>query len=224
VTPVKDQGECGSCWAFSTIGNIESQWAIKGHSLTQFSEQMLVDCSHGCSDEPPYGAVCNQGCNGGWQWNAYSDIMVWGGVETETQYPYTGVDGTCKNNSRLFQAPIKNYTCLTTPKTNGADEDQMAAFLVKNGPLAIAMDAGYLQDYSSGVIDPWFGWECDGSQLDHALLLVGFGVQSSEIFGDTPFWIIKNSWASSWGESGYFRIIRGKGACGLNNAVSTVVM
>jgi len=224
VTPVKDQGQCGSCWAFSTIGNIESQWAIKKHPLTQFSEQMLVDCSHGCSNEPPYGAVCNQGCGGGWQWNAYEDILVWGGVVTETEYPYEGVAGTCSYSKSDIQAKISNYTCLTHPNSSGADEDVMAAFLIKNGPLAIAMDASYLMDYDSGVIDPWFGWECDGTQLDHALLIVGFGVETSEIFGDTPFWIIKNSWNSDWGENGYFRIYRGSGACGINNAVSSVIM
>jgi len=223
VTPVKDQGECGSCWAFSTIANIESQWAIKKHPLTQFSEQLLVDCSHGCSNEPPYGNVCNQGCDGGWQWNAYIDVISWKGVETETQYPYTGVDGTCNYNPSKVMAPITNYTCLTNPNTTGANEDQMASFLVQNGPLSIAMDASLLQDYDSGIIDFWV-WDCSDTELDHALLIVGFGQETSEIWGTTPFWIIKNSWASSWGEQGYFRIIRGKGACGLNNAVSCVVM
>jgi len=225
VTAVKDQGECGSCWAFSTIGNIESQWAIKGHPLTQFSEQLLVDCSHGCSNEPPYGPVCNSGCDGGWQWNAYSDILSWRGVEKESQYAYTGVDGTCEFNAKYVQAPITNYTCLTNPNTTGVDETKMASFLVQNGPLAIAMDASLLQDYSSGIIDFWV-WvgDCSDTELDHALLVVGFGQEVSEIWGTTLFWIIKNSWSSTWGESGYFRIVRGKGACGLNTAVSTVVM
>jgi C1A family cysteine protease len=219
VTPVKNQGQCGSCWAFSTTGAIESQWAIKGNKLTEFSEQLLVDCSHGCSNEPPYGNVCNQGCNGGWQWNAYIDIEAWGGLETEEEYPYTAVTGECKLNKKLVTAGIKNYTCLSA-KEGGANETDMAAYLVQHGPLAIAMDASLLQDYSSGIIDPWFpSWECDPTTLDHALLLVGYGEQDS-----TPFWIIKNSWGSSWGESGYFRIVRGKGTCGLNNAVSAVEM
>jgi len=185
---------------------------------------MLVDCSHGCSNEPPYGPVCNSGCDGGWQWNAYFDIMSWGGVVGETIYPYTGVDGVCKYKKTDLTASIKNYTCLTNPNTNGANEDQMAAFLVANGPLAIALNADYLMDYSSGIVDPYFSWECDGTTLDHALLIVGFGVETSEIFGDTNFWIVKNSWNAYWGENGYFRIIRGYGTCGLNNAVSCVIM
>jgi len=219
VSPVKDQGQCGSCWAFSTIGNIESQWAIKGNKLTQFSEQLLVDCSQGCSNEPPYGNVCNQGCDGGWQWNAYIDIEAWGGVETEDQYPYTAVTGDCKLNKNIVTAGIKNYTCLSA-KDGGANEDDMAAYLVQNGPIAIAMDASLLQDYDGGIIDPYFpNWECDPTSLDHALLLVGYNVS-----GSTPFWIVKNSWGQDWGEDGYFRIRRGTGLCGINNAVSSVLM
>jgi cathepsin F len=218
VTPVKNQGQCGSCWAFSTIGDIESQWAIKGNKLTQFSEQLLVDCSHGCSNEPPYGDVCNQGCGGGWQWNAYFDIESWGGVETEAQYPYTGVDGNCQLNKNMVTAGIKNYTCLSHKK-GGANEEDMAAYLVQHGPIAIALDATPLLDYQGGVLNPGPDG-CSTTVLDHALLIVGYGVASDS----TPFWIIKNSWGADWGESGYFRIIRGQGACGLNNAVSSVVM
>jgi len=225
VTPVKDQGQCGSCWAFSTIGTIESHWALKGNTLTQFSEQLLVDCSNGCSNEPPYGPVCNQGCNGGWQWNAYSDVISWGGVETETQYPYTAETGSCHKNPKILQAKVKSYVCLSNQTAGAANEDQMAAYLMQTGPIAVAMDADILQYYYSGIVDPWFpDWECDPTQLDHALLIVGWGVESSEIWGQTPFWIVKNSWGADWGEDGYFRLIRGTGACGINNAVSSVVM
>jgi len=225
VTPVKDQGMCGSCWAFSTIGTIESQWAIKGNKLTQFSEQLFVDCSHGCSNEPPYGPVCNSGCDGGWQWNAYSDVMTWGGVETETQYPYTGETDTCNMKKNLLQAKVSNYTCLSNQTSGAAKEDQMAALLYSHGPLAIAMDADILQYYYEGIVDPWFPeWECDPTVLDHALLLVGWGEEDSEIWGKTPYWIVKNSWGADWGESGYFRIIRGTSACGINNAVSSVIL
>jgi len=212
-----------------TIGNIESQWAIKGNKLTSFSEQLLVDCSHGCSNEPPYGNVCNQGCNGGWQWNAFGDIIAWGGVETEKEYPYTAVTGTCQMNNKLLTAKIANFTCLSNSSSSkGANEDQMAAYLVAHGPLSIAMDATPLQSYSSGILDPNSWWDptdtCATQQLDHALLLVGFGVEDSEIWGKTPYWIVKNSWGADWGESGYFRIIRGAGACGINNAVSSAIM
>jgi len=223
VSPVKDQGQCGSCWAFSTIGNIESQNAIRGKPLTQFSEQLLVDCSTGCSNEPPYGVVCNQGCGGGWQWNALEDIMYWGGVETETEYPYTAETGTCQLNKKLLTTAVKNYTCLTNNKTSGADENQMAAFMVANGPLAIALNADYVEGYSSGIIDPPTPADCDGTSLDHAVLIVGYGIQTTPAPA-VPFWIVKNSWGADWGESGYFRIVRGQGACGLNTAVLSAIL
>jgi len=219
VNPIKNQGQCGSCWAFSTIGVIESKFAIKGNTLTSFSEQEIVDCSHGCSNEPPYGDVCNQGCNGGWQWNAFYDIVSWGGVELESQYTYTAQTGTCHKADYKSYAPISNYTCLSTPQGAVADEDQMAAYLVANGPIAIAMDAGLLESYTGGIIDPTTG-ECSQVQLDHAIIIVGFDVDPT--YGE--FWIVRNSWGTTWGEQGYFRIVRGKNACGLAAAVSDVLM
>jgi len=219
VTPVKDQGQCGSCWAFSTIANIESLYAIKGNPLTQFSEQLIVDCSHGCCQVEGQ-SVCNQGCDGGWPWSAFFDIISWKGVERESDYPYTAQDGTCNRKASLTIAPIKNYTCVTTPNGAAADEGQMAAFLAVNGPLSVALDATPLQDYTSGILNPWFpNYECDPTQLDHAVTIVGYGTEDG-----TPFWIVKNSWSSTWGENGYFRMYRGEGLCGINNAVSTAVL
>jgi len=222
VSEVKDQQSCGSCWAFSTIGNIESQYAIKNKKLIDFSEQLLVDCSQGCSVEYQYGPVCNQGCDGGWQWNAFFDVLNWGGVETESDYPYTGVDGTCQRTASKMIAPITNYTCLSQYNGNPADEQQMAAYLVANGPISVALDADLLFSYTSGVLNPSPSG-CDGSVLDHALLVVGYGVDSTQS-PPVNFWIVKNSWGASWGEQGYFRIARGTGACGINNAVSSAQM
>jgi len=210
VNPVQDQGQCGSCWTFSTIAVIESAWAIKTGKLQKLSEQEIVDCSHGCVLEDGQ-QVCNQGCNGGWMWSALTDIISWGGEELETVYPYTAQDGTCKRTKANTIDPTVNYTCLSGPKL--ANETDMAAFLVNNGPLSIAMDAGILQSYSSGIIDPTAG-ECSKTSLDHAIVIVGYGVE-----GAKPFWIVRNSWGKTWGEQGYFRIIRGKGACGLNAGV-----
>jgi len=148
--------------------------------------------------------------------------MAWGGLETETQYPYAGVTGTCHNNSKYYIAPIKNYTCLSGP--DPADETQLQAFVYQNGPVSIALDATLLMDYSSGIINPYFpNYQCDPTVLDHALMIVGWG-QESDWFGVTPFWIVKNSWGPSWGENGYFRIYRGENLCGIANAVSAVVM
>jgi len=215
VEPIKDQGQCGSCWAFSTISVIESAWAIAGNPLTSFSEQEIVDCSQGCSEEPPYGKVCNQGCNGGWPWNAFEDIMTWKGVELESKYVYTAQTGTCKRaNFGPATAPISNYTCLSQPQGAVANEDDMAAFVAQYGPISIAMDAGLLESYSSGIIQPQTG-DCSQVQLDHAIVIVGY-----DFTGSVPFWIVRNSWGASWGEEGYFRIIKGVNACGLASAVS----
>jgi cathepsin F len=220
VNPVKNQQQCGSCWAFSTIGNIESVYAIKTKKLMSFSEQLIVDCSHSCANEPPYGAVCNQGCGGGWPWSAMSDVLSWGGVMTEAAYPYTAQDGTCKLNKNQVYAKLGNYSCLSSPSNpNGANEQAMASFLVSNGPLSIAMDAGVLMSYTSGVINPG-AYGCSSTQLDHAILIVGYGTDSTNV----DYWIVRNSWGADWGENGYFRIIRGQGACGLNKAVTCASM
>jgi cathepsin F len=220
VTPVKDQGECGSCWAFSTIGSLESAYAIKNKvpATQQFSEQMIVDCSHGCCEELGQ-TVCNQGCDGGWMWNAMTDIISWGGVMTETSYPYTGEDGTCSMKAP-YMAKLKNYTCLSVP--NGADETTlMPQYLVSAGPLSIALNADLMMDYVNGIINPGSDDDCDPTSLDHAVLIVGYGVDSAT---KTAFWIVKNSWNQSWGENGYFRIVKGSGACGLNNAVVSPIL
>jgi len=223
VTEVKDQGACGSCWTFSSTGAIESAWALKGNALTEFSEQLIVDCSHGCSNitgEP----VCNQGCDGGFQWNAFLDIMSWGGLVTEAAYPYTGQTGTCQMPAKnQFMAPISNYTCLSGP--NPANEPQLMTYIYEHGPAAIALDAGLLQFYFGGIVDPFFpNLECDPNSLDHALLIVGWGQEDNWIGELTPYWIVKNSWGADWGESGYFLIARNMNICGIANAVTAVDM
>jgi len=224
VTGIKDQGQCGSCWTFSASGNIEGQWFLKTKELVSFSEQILVDCSHACCNVPGYGDVCNSGCEGGWQWTAFYDVVNWGGIQTEESYPYTsagGSSGQCHRNVSALMAKITNYTCLSA-EGNPANEDQMAAYLTKNGPVSVALDAGYLQDYSSGIIDPWVPiMECDPNALDHALLVVGFGEEENWMGENVPFWIVKNSWGEDWGENGYFRIFRGENVCGIANAVSS---
>jgi len=224
VTPVKNQGMCGSCWTFSVTGCMEGQWFLKGNKLTSFSEQIIVDCSHGCCYMPGYGNVCNQGCNGGWQWNAYFDIVGWGGIETEAEYPYQGVTGSCQMNKKKLMAPLKNYTCLSTTKAAATDA-QMMQYIYTKGPISIALDATLLMSYYGGIIDPFFpSWECDPTQLDHALLIVGWGQERNWIGEMTPYWYVKNSWGADWGDSGYFMIAQGYNLCGINEAVSAAIM
>eukprot|EP00163_Fabomonas_tropica_P001752 TRINITY_DN112_c0_g1_i1.p1 TRINITY_DN112_c0_g1~~TRINITY_DN112_c0_g1_i1.p1 ORF type:complete len:331 (+),score=118.58 TRINITY_DN112_c0_g1_i1:115-1107(+) len=200
VTEVKNQGQCGSCWSFSTTGNLEGQWFIKHGNLTSLSEQNLVDCDK-----------VDQACNGGLPSNAYQFLEKEGGIDTEAEYPYISGDGQseqCKYNAATkAAATVSGWTAL--PK----NEDQLAAWLAKNGPISIAINAGWMQTYSSGIANPWF---CNPKELDHAVLLVGYGTENGK-----PFWIIKNSWGAAWGEQGYCRIIRGKGKCGLNTVATS---
>jgi cathepsin F len=211
VNPIQNQGQCGSCWTFSTIAAIETAVALKSGKLQKFSEQEIVDCSTACVLEDGQ-QVCNQGCNGGWPWAALSDVISWGGEELESVYPYTAVTGTCQRSQANTLSPISNYTCLSGPGL--ANETEMASFLYQNGVLSIAMDAGILQTYHSGIIDPDWLHSCSKTQLDHAINIVGYGTS-----GKTDYWIVRNSWGADWGEQGYFRIVRGKGACGLNAGV-----
>jgi cathepsin L len=184
VTPVKNQGQCGSCWAFSATGAIEG-WAVAkgGKGLTSLSEQQFVDCS---------GSVGNQGCNGGWPdktigWSASH------GSCSEASYSYTARQGTCKQ-------------CTTATKPGGVGTGNGEATLaaqLNSLPVSVCVDAsGGFQSYHSGV----FSGPC-GTQINHAILAVGY---------TASYWIVKNSWGTSWGSSGYIFMARGKNLCGVN--------
>jgi len=204
VTGVKDQGQCGSCWSFSTTGNVEGQWFLSGNTLVGLSEQNLVDCDQECMQYEGE-SVCDAGCDGGLMPNAFTYIMKNGGIDTESSYPYEAVDDTCRFNKKNVGATISNFTLLST------NETQIAAYLVDHGPVSIAADAEEWQFYIEGV----FYLPC-GTELDHGILLVGFGSET-DVFDQTmPFWIVKNSWGADWGEDGYLRVERGVGECGLN--------
>jgi len=212
VTPVKDQGACGSCWSFSTTGNIEGQWFLAGHKLVGLSEQNLVDCDHTCSNYMGE-QTCDQGCDGGLMQNAYQYIIKNGGIDTEASYPYQGEDGQCQFSNKNIGAKIRNYTMLST------NEDQIAAYLVQHGPVSIAANAEEWQFYIGGV----FYLPCFTS-LDHGILIVGYG-NETDVFDQTmPYWIVKNSWGADWGEDGYIRIERGVGKCGLNQYASSSIV
>jgi len=210
VTAVKDQGNCGSCWAFSSTGNMEGQWFLAGNTLVSLSEQNLVDCDHECMNYDGEQS-CDAGCDGGLQPNAYEYVIKTGGIDTEASYQYEGYDDTCRFSAASVGAKFRNWTMVSQ------DETQMAAFLVANGPIAIAADAEEWQFYVGGV----FYLPC-GTSLDHGILIVGYGSET-DIFGQTmPFWIIKNSWGADWGESGYLRVERGVGRCGVNLFASSI--
>jgi len=197
VTPIKDQGQCGSCWAFSTTGSVEGAWQIAGNSLTSLSEQQLVDCS---------GAFGNEGCNGGLMDYAFEWIISNKGITTEAAYPYKAADGNCKKNMKAA-ANIVGYKDV--PQGN----EQALFQAVTQGPTSVAIEADQacFQFYSGGVLDDA---SC-GTQLDHGVLAVGYGTDKGK-----DYWKVKNSWGKSWGESGYIRMVRNKNQCGIALAAS----
>jgi len=206
VTKVKDQGQCGSCWAFSATEGIESQWFLSGHTMTELSPQQIVDCDQGRGD---------QGCNGGDVPTAFEYVIQTGGMESNKDYKYTGEDGTCQFQASKVVAKISNWTWVTNNVT-GEDENKMAQILYDQGPLSVCVDALSWQFYFGGVlVDPFF---C-GTDLDHCVLITGFDVAEDWMFEDVPIWNVRNSWSADWGESGYIRIKRGINLCGIAEEV-----
>jgi len=210
VGAVKNQAQCGSCWAFATVANIEGQNKKVNGELISLSEQELVDCSKS-----------DMGCNGGLPSNAYKDLLsTKTGLELEEAYSYTAATGKCHAETS------KEKVFLSSWKAISSNEDQIAAALVKYGPLAIGINAQYMQFYMGGVSDPFW---CPAS-LDHGVTIVGFGEEKRSGFkwpwqaDSVKYWIIRNSWGASWGEKGYYRIMRGSGKCGLNKMVTTALV
>jgi len=212
VTGVKDQGMCGSCWAFSTIANIEGQYALATGSLVSLSEQNLVDCDHECCMYENEKA-CDAGCDGGLPPNAYTYVMKNGGIASEKNYPYEGYDNNCRYSPDKKAAYISNWTMLSD------DESKFQSFLYTNGPLSVAVEADMWQFYLTGV----FYLPC-GTDLDHAVLLTGWGTETDILFRTMPYWIIKNSWGTGWGKYGYIWLERNNGRCGVNKYVTTSVV
>jgi len=203
VNPIKDQAQCGSCWAFGTVANIEGAYVVQGKGeLKSLSEQELVSCD-----------TSDSGCNGGLPDRAYEWMIdSKSGLELESAYPYTsgtGNSGTCRKVASQEKVFINGYKDIST------DEDQIAAALMQYGPLAIGINAEPMQLYFGGIDDPA---DCDPQELDHAVNIVGFGEKDGK-----KYWIIRNSWGKMWGEDGYYRIVRGVGRCGLNQMVSTAI-
>jgi C1A family cysteine protease len=197
VTSVKDQGQCGSCWSFSSTGAVEGAWAISKGQLTDFSEQELVDCATGVS----YGS---HGCNGGQMEGAFK-FVIENGQCTLSSYPYTAKDGTCQKCSA-----VAHMSSCSDVKPN--DQLSLKAAVAQQ-PVAVAIEADtrYFQSYSGGILD---SSSC-GTTLDHGVLAVGYGEENGQ-----KYWLVKNSWGTSWGDKGYVKIARSdstndKGICGI---------
>ncbi|XP_050551730.1 uncharacterized protein LOC118273344 [Spodoptera frugiperda] len=186
VSSVKDQAACGSCYAFSAVGNIEGQYAMKYKEVVDLSPQQIVDCDYE-----------NSGCGGGLMSYAFRTIKKVGGIETEADYPYQQSESdSCQFDVSKVKAKLSDCVAF-----NLTSQEQLKQLLYKTGPIAIAIQATGLQTYTGGI---FHDEDCDKGYINHGVLLVGYGVEK-----DQPFWIVKNSWGDKWGEKGYFRVVRG---------------
>lgn len=208
VTEVKNQGECGSCWAFSTTGSLEGANFRANGKLVELSEQQLVDCS---------GKFENQGCNGGLMDNAFEYVKENGGIDTESSYPYHAHQGRCHFKKKAIGSQCSGYNDIQS-----GSEDALKEAVATVGPISIAIDAteGNFMLYKEGVlIDDTCGNTDD--TLDHGVLLVGYGTDTDKNGKSLDYWIVKNSWGPGWGEDGYIRMARNmNNMCGVATSAS----
>jgi len=207
ITPVKNQGGCGSCWAFASTETLESAWFLKTGTLPVLSPQQLVDCTPN-----PNNCGGTGGCGGATAELAYNYLATLaknGGQTSEAQYPYKGVDGVCKDGSTTAMAGISGFTKLTENSY-----DDVMNTLATVGPIAVAVDASSWSFYSSGIFN---GCPLNKNiDIDHLVQLVGYGVDGTQLY-----WIVRNSWGASWGEKGYIRLARQTSDyCGQDNTPS----
>lgn len=198
VTPVKNQGQCGSCWAFSTTGSTESAWALAKNESVSLSEQQLVDCA---------GPEGNQGCNGGLMDYGFQYVIDNHGLTTESNYPYTARDGACDK-----EKASKIATAISGFRDVHANSELALMTAVAQQPISVAIEAdqNVFQLYSGGVMTA----KC-GTNLDHGVLVVGYGTLDNK-----DYWLVKNSWGEDWGFNGYILLGRGAqygdtGQCGI---------
>nr|AGL33704.1 cathepsin L1 [Sinonovacula constricta] len=205
VTPVKNQGQCGSCWSFSATGSLEGQNFRKTGKLTSLSEKNLMDCS------VPEG---NHGCQGGLMDLAFEYVIKNKGIDTEESYPYVPMNGKCKFNRANVGAT--EVSCMDIESQS---EENLQKAVAMEGPISVAIDAGHrsFQLYKTGVYtEP----ECSPVNLDHGVLAVGYGTDNSQ-----DFWMVKNSWGTSWGMDGYIKMARNnRNMCGIATKASFPTM
>jgi len=199
ITAVKDQGQCGSCWAFSCTESIESVYIIKGgkgKSQVPLAPQQIVDCDRN-----------DAGCNGGDLPTCYKYVETQKGLEPESSYPYRARDGTCAAKPALEQDPITGFKYVIPQ--GSTDEATVASFVAANTPVSIIVDASSWSSYGGGIL---MASQC-GHNLDHAVQAVGFEISAG-------YWIVRNSWGADWGENGYIRLQYNKNTCGMDSEIT----
>jgi len=206
VTPVYNQGDCGSCWAFSATEAIESQWFLAGKvsSIESLSMEQVVQCD-----------TLDAGCNGGWPYNAYKYVISAGGIDSYSSYPYTsgdGVTGSCHFVASDIAATISSWQYVTQSQ----NEQQMQQFTYTTGPPSVCVDASTWSSYNGGVIS---AASC-GTSIDHCVQIVGWDVVSGQ-----NAWLVRNSWGTTWGPyGGYLYVEMGKDACGIAEVVTSPIV
>ncbi|XP_041060663.1 procathepsin L-like isoform X1 [Carcharodon carcharias] len=203
VTPVKNQGQCGSCWAFSAVGAIEGQWFHATKKLIPLSEQMLVDCS----------TYRNRGCQGGWMSYAFEFVINNNGISSAADYSYTARDQNCQNKTDKLVAKIRHYAFIRRR------ERFLEKAVERIGPISVAIDASgrSFHFYKRGI---YRNPRCKSRAVNHAVLVVGFGREDQR-----NYWLIKNSWGTSWGHEGYIKMAKNvRRNCGITrHAVYPIV-
>ena len=195
VTPVKNQGQCGSSWAFSATGAIEGQHFLKTKQLISLSEQNLVDCARG---------LFNDGCNRGFPFTGIEYVISNGGIDTEESYPYEASSGACRFSPKSIGATVTGYVYIPS------NESGLLEAVATVGPISVSIDASKdsFMHYDSGV---YYEPLCSSYHFDHAVLVVGYGTHNGQ-----DYWLVKNSWGEDWGMEGYIMMARNKdNNCGI---------
>ena len=201
ITPIKDQRQCGSCWAFAATSTIESAWKVSKGVLPVLSEQQMVDCA---------GSYGNYGCDGGWMGNAYRYVRDIGGQMSSSAYPYVASAQACRFSAAQVVSKVIAWYDI-------AKNDCLGLLRrLSTSPVAVGLDANTMMFYKSGVFSDT---SCNPNAINHGVVVVGYGTDS---LTKKNFWIVRNSWGTTWGEQGYIRMDRdaqtATGICGICTA------
>lgn len=201
VPEVKDQGNCGSCWAFATVGTVEIHYGLNKKENVSLSEQHLLDC-----------ATDNHGCKGGWMEKAYAYITK-NGIHKNEDYPYEKIQSACRFNPSKSLCKIQDTMFIEE-----GNEEHLLAAVAEKGAVSVAIDAtGNFAAYQSGV---YYNNNCSTTTLTHAVIVVGYGQENGE-----DYWLVRNSYSKNWGENGYVKVSRNKNNhCGIASAASFPVV